>query len=151
MSLGSKRVGDQIGWYSVVGLTPNFVLRSVTQALLIGLARKLGIAVRATARKDAQFVKLIEGARLPLPAWLGYLVRDKLRVACCEREIDAPSRSRTELEGAPLDAASLSRDRRHNSTGFRRRRGPGCPASRRHGRGPAPPLFDSGCPQLHRP
>lgn len=91
--------------------TPDSVLRSLTQARLIELGRELGVAIATAARKDAQIGKLIEGARLPLPAWLGYLVRDELRAACREHKIDASSRSRSELAGALLDAAGLPRGR----------------------------------------
>ncbi|MFN0253776.1 MAG: DISARM system SNF2-like helicase DrmD, partial [Kofleriaceae bacterium] len=48
---------------------------------------------------------------MPLPAWLGYLVRDELRAACREHKIDASSRSRADLAGALLDAAGLPRGR----------------------------------------
>jgi hypothetical protein len=82
----------------------------LTQARLVELARELGVSIPA-GRKDAQIAKLLERARLPLPAWLGNLVRDELRVACREHGVDASSRSRSELAGALLDAAGLPRDR----------------------------------------
>lgn len=95
----------------MAGPTPDSVLRSLTQSRLVELARELGVPIPATARKDAQIGKLIEGARLPLPAWLGYLVRDELRAACREHDLDASSRSRADLAGALLDAAGLPRGR----------------------------------------
>lgn len=82
----------------------------MTQARLLDLARELGVSIPA-GRKDAQIAKLVEGARLPLPGWLGHLVRDELRVACREHGVDASSRSRSELAGALLDAAGLPRGR----------------------------------------
>jgi hypothetical protein len=82
----------------------------LTQARLVELARELGVSIPA-GRKDAQIAKLIEQARLPLPAWLGHLVRDELRAACRELGLDASSRSRSELAGALLDAAGLPRGR----------------------------------------
>jgi hypothetical protein len=82
----------------------------LTQARLVELARELGVSIPA-GRKDAQIAKLLERARLPLPAWLGNLVRDELRVACREHGVDASSRSRSELAGALLDAAGLPRGR----------------------------------------
>lgn len=86
------------------------MLRSLTQTRLVELARELGVSIPA-GRKDVQITKLVEGARLPLPAWLGHLVRDELRAACSEHGIDASSRSRSELAGALLDAAGLPRGR----------------------------------------
>jgi hypothetical protein len=82
----------------------------LTQARLVELARELGVSIPA-GRKDAQIAKLLERARLPLPAWLGHLVRDELRAACRELGLDASSRSRSELAGALLDAAGLPRGR----------------------------------------
>jgi hypothetical protein len=82
----------------------------LTQARLVELARELGVSIPA-GRKDAQIAKLIENARLPLPAWLGHLVRDELRAACRALGLDASSRSRSELAGALLDAAGLPRGR----------------------------------------
>jgi superfamily II DNA or RNA helicase len=95
----------------VAGPTPDSILRSLTQARLIELSRELGVAIPATGRKDTQIARLIESAHLPLPAWLGYLVRDELRAACREHGLDASSRTRTELAGALLDAAGLPRGR----------------------------------------
>ena len=101
---------DEICWLLVSGPTPVSVLHSLTQARLVELARELGISIPA-GRKDAQIAKLIEQARLPLPAWLGHLVRDELRAACRELGLDASSRSRSELAGALLEAAGLPRGR----------------------------------------
>jgi len=81
----------------------------LTQARLVELARELGVSIPA-GRKDAQIAKLIESARLPLPAWLGHLVRGELGAACREHGVDASSRSRSELAGALLDAKVIDFD-----------------------------------------
>lgn len=85
------------------------MLRSLTQSRLAELARELGVTLPANLKKSEQIDKLLEGSRLPLPAWLGYLVRDELRTACREHDLDASSRSRAELAGSLLDAAGLPR------------------------------------------
>jgi hypothetical protein len=82
----------------------------LTQSRLVELARELGVSL-PSGRKDVQIARLIERARLPLPAWLGHLVRDERRAACREHGVDASSRSRSELAGALLDAAGLPRGR----------------------------------------
>lgn len=104
-------LAPSVVWATVAGPTPESVLRSVTQSRLVELARELGVAIPAAGRKDAQIARLLEGTRLPLPAWLGYLVRDELRAACRDHKIDASSRSRNDLAGALLDAAGLPRGR----------------------------------------
>lgn len=86
-------------------------MRSLTQGRLVELARELGVSVPVAGRKDAQIARLVENTKLPLPAWLGHLVRDELRAACREHGLDASSRSRAELAGALLDAAGLPRGR----------------------------------------
>ncbi len=95
----------------MAGPTPDSVLRSLTQSRLIELGRELGVALPSSGRKDVQIARLIDSARLPLPAWLGYLVRDELRAACRDHGLDGGSRSRAELAGALLDAAGLPRSR----------------------------------------
>lgn len=92
----------------LVAPTPDTILRSLTQARLVELARELGVSI-PTGRKDAQIAALLESVPLPLPGWLGYLMRDELRAACREHGVAASSRSRSELAGALLDAAGLSR------------------------------------------
>ena len=94
-----------------MGPTPDSVLRSLTQSRLVELGRELGVALPSSGRKDVQISRLIDGAHLPLPAWLGYLVRDELRAACRDHGLDADSRSRSDLAGALLDAAGLPRSR----------------------------------------
>lgn len=95
----------------MAGPTPESVLRALTQSRLVELARELGVLIPSGGRKDAQIARLIEGASLPLPAWLGHLVRDELHVACRDHGIVVDSRSRLELVGALLDAAGLPRSR----------------------------------------
>jgi hypothetical protein len=92
---------------NVAGPSSSSVLRSLTQSRLAELARELGVTLPANLKKSEQIDKLLEGSRLPLPAWLGYLVRDELRTACREHDLDASSRSRAELAGSLLDAAGL--------------------------------------------
>ncbi len=99
---------------AVAGATvprPETVLEALTVARLGELARELQVTVPPSARKDAQIGRLIEQAGLPLGAWLGYLVRDELRAACRQHQLDASGRSRAELAGALLAAAGLARGR----------------------------------------
>ena len=91
--------------------TSTSVLGTLTQARLIELARGLGVTIPTSGRKDAQIARLIEGARLPLPALLGHLYRDELRAACRDHALEIESRSREELAGRLLDAAGLPRKR----------------------------------------
>jgi len=113
---------------SVAGPTADSVLRVLTRPRLMEVARELGVVIPASGRKDSQIAKLPEGTRLPMPAWLGYLVRDELRSACRDQGLDAASRSRAELAGVLLDAAGLPR-----------------------GQGPIPPMFASAVVRdLHR-
>ncbi len=88
--------------------TATSVLSSVKQARLLELARELGARVPPSARKETQIRELVAGARLELPAILRLLVRDELRAACRDHDLDAASRSRAELAGRLLDAAGLS-------------------------------------------
>jgi len=94
----------------VVGPTPDSVLRSLTQARFVELAREIVVSIPA-GREDAQMPQLIADARPPLWAWLGHLVRCELWAARWELGLDAPSRSRTELAGALLEVAGLLRGR----------------------------------------
>lgn len=54
------------------------VLGSLTQSRLVELARGLGVSIPASGRKDVQIARLLDAARLPLPALLGHLYRDEL-------------------------------------------------------------------------
>ncbi len=91
--------------------TPVSVLSTLTQPRLLELARGLGVTIPSSGRKDAQIARLLESARLPLPALLGHLYRDELRAACREHALPEDSRSRNELAGHLLDAAGLPRSR----------------------------------------
>jgi hypothetical protein len=98
-----------LGTPTTVTPTATSVLSSLTQARIAELARELGVPLAATARKDAQVARLLEGAKLQLPSLLGYLIRDELRVACRNHDLPAASRSRVDLAGELLDAAGLPR------------------------------------------
>jgi hypothetical protein len=87
------------------------VLTVLTQARLGELARGLGVSIPGSGRKDVQIARLLDAARLPLPALLGHLYRDELRTACREHDLATESRSREELAGRLLDAAGLPRSR----------------------------------------
>lgn len=87
------------------------VLSVLTQARLGELARGLGVSLPSSGRKDAQIARLLDAARLPLPALLGHLYRDELRAACREHALPIESRSREELAGRLLDG-SPRRDHR---------------------------------------
>src|SRR3954470_412347 len=91
--------------------TSTSVLTVLTQARLGELARGLGVSIPSSGRKDAQIARLLDAARLPLPALLGHLYRDELRAACRAHDLTAESRSRDELAGRLLDAAGLPRSR----------------------------------------
>lgn len=91
--------------------TSTSVLTVLTQARLGELARGLGVSIPSSGRKDVQIARLLDAARLPLPALLGHLYRDELRAACREHGLTAESRSRDELAGRLLDAAGLPRSR----------------------------------------
>jgi len=91
--------------------TPTSVLTVLTQARLGEVACNLGVRIPRSGRKDVQVARLLDAARLPLPALLGHLYRDELRAACREHGLMAKSRSRDELAGRLLDAAGLPRAR----------------------------------------
>jgi len=95
----------------VAGPTVDSVLVTLSKPRLAELARDLGVLVPTSASKEAHATKLVETTKLPLPAWLGYFVRDELREACRKHGIETPSRSRVELADALLDAAGLPRRR----------------------------------------